>query len=93
LPHNGVDIDQYILLTIYPIVVFFAIAILGKKFKLDEALKYFFQGISCISFAVFYIILIPRGGAQGLAIILILFGILLFFMARKQKISPKDQTP
>jgi O-antigen/teichoic acid export membrane protein len=92
LPHNGVDIDQYILLTIYPIVVFFAIAILGKKFKLDEALKYFFQGISCILFAVFYIILIPRGGAQGLAIILILFGILLFFMARKQKISPKDQT-
>jgi O-antigen/teichoic acid export membrane protein len=91
LPHNGVDIDQYILLTIYPIVVFFAIAILGKKFKLDEALKYFFQGVSCILFAVFYIILIPRGGAQGLAIILILFGILLFFMARKQKIFPKDQ--
>jgi O-antigen/teichoic acid export membrane protein len=92
LPHNGVDIDQYILLTIYPIVAFFAIAILGKKFKFDEALKYFFQGISCILFAVFYIILIPRGGAQGLAITLILFGILLFFMARKQKISPKDPT-
>ena len=92
MPHNGVDIDQYILLTIYPIVAFFAIAILGKKLKLDEALKYFFQGISCILFAVFYIILIPRGGAQGLAIVLILFGILLFFMARKQKISPKDQT-
>jgi O-antigen/teichoic acid export membrane protein len=92
LPHNGVDIDQYILLTIYPIVAFFAIAILGKKFRVDEALKYFFQGISCILFAVFYLILIPRGGAQGLAIILILFGILLFFMARKQKISPKDQT-
>jgi hypothetical protein len=35
-------------------------------------------------------ILIPRGGAQGLAIILILFGILLFFVARKQKISPND---
>jgi hypothetical protein len=92
LPHNGVDIDQYILLTIYPIVAFFGIAILGKKFKLNEALKYFFQGISCILFAVIYIMLIPRGGAQGLAIILILFGILLFFMARKQKISPKDQS-
>lgn len=92
MPHNGIDIDQYILLTIYPIVVFFAIAILGKKLNLDEAFKYLFQGISCILFAVFYIFLIPRGGAQGLAIILILFGILLFFMARKQKISPKDHT-
>jgi len=92
LPHNGVDIDQYILLTIYPIAVFFVIAILGKKLKLDEAFRYLFQGISCILFAVFYTILIPRGGAQGLAIILILFGILLFFMARKKKISPKDHT-
>jgi hypothetical protein len=92
LPHNGVDIDQYILLTIYPIIAFFVIALLGKKFKLDEVFKYFFQGLSCILFAIFYIILIPRGGAQGLAIVLILFGVLLFFMARKQKISPKDQT-
>jgi len=35
--------------------------------------------------------MIPRGGAQGLAIVLILFGILLL-LARKQKVSPKDQT-
>jgi hypothetical protein len=87
-----VDIDQYILLTIYPIIVFFAIGLLGTKFKLDEALKYFFQGIGCLLFAIFYIIMIPRGGAQGLAIVLILFGILLLFMARKQKLSPKDRT-
>jgi hypothetical protein len=92
LPHNGVDIDQYILLTFYPIVVFFAIGFIGKKFKLHDALKYFFQGVSCLLFAIFYIIMIPRGGAQGLAIVLIMFGLLLFFMARKQKISPKDQT-
>lgn len=92
MPHNGVDIDQYILLTIYPIVAFFVIAILGKKFRLDEAFRYLFQAISCILFAVFYIILIPRGGAQGLAIVLILFGILLFLVARKQKISPNDNT-
>jgi hypothetical protein len=92
LPHNGVDIDQYILFTFYPIIAFFAIALLTKKFKLDEVFKYLFQGISCILFAIFYIIIIPRGGAQGLALVLILFGVLLFFMARKQKISPKDQT-
>jgi predicted membrane protein len=92
LPHNGVDIDQYILLTLYPIIVFFAIGLLGRKFKLDEALQYFFQGIGCILFAIFYIIIIPRAGAQGLAIVLILFGILLLYMARKQKVSPKDQT-
>ncbi|MGB8574374.1 MAG: hypothetical protein WCD19_07965 [Nitrososphaeraceae archaeon] len=92
MPHNGIDIDTYILLTIYPIISFFAIGFVGKKFNLDEALKYFFQGVSCLLFALFYIVMIPRGGAQGLAIVLILFGILLLFMARKHKISPKDQT-
>ena len=92
MPHNGIDIDQYILLTIYPIVAFFAIAIIGKKLRLDEAIRYLFQAISCILIAIFYLALIPRGGAQGLAIVLILFGILLFFVARKQKISPNDNT-
>lgn len=92
MPHNGIDIDTYILLTIYPIISFFAIGFVGRKFNLDEALKYFFQGVSCLLFALFYIVMIPRGGAQGLAIVLILFGILLLFMARKHKISPKDQT-
>ncbi|MDW0164841.1 MAG: hypothetical protein WB501_01365 [Nitrososphaeraceae archaeon] len=92
MPHNGIDIDTYILLTIYPIISFFAIGFVGRKFNLNEALKYFFQGVSCLLFALFYIVMIPRGGAQGLAIVLILFGILLLFMARKHKISPKDQT-
>jgi len=92
LPHNGIDIDTYILLTIYPIITFFVIGFVGRKFNLNEALKYFFQGASCLLFALFYIVMIPRGGAQGLAIVLILFGILLLFMARKHKISPKDQT-
>ncbi|HSA72405.1 MAG TPA: hypothetical protein VLD84_00465 [Nitrososphaeraceae archaeon] len=93
MPHNGIDIDTYILLTIYPIITFFVIGFVGRKFNLNEALKYFFQGVSCLLFALFYIVMIPRGGAQGLAIVLILFGTLLLFMARKHKVSPKDQTP
>ncbi|MGI0023418.1 MAG: hypothetical protein ACRD9Q_11240 [Nitrososphaeraceae archaeon] len=92
MPHNGIDIDTYILLTIYPIISFFAIGFVGRKLNLNEALKYFFQGVSCLLFALLYIVMIPRGGAQGLAIVLILFGILLLFMARKHKVSPKDQT-
>jgi hypothetical protein len=92
LPHNGIDIDSFFLLKIYPIISFFAIGFVGRKFNLNEALKYFFQGVSCLLFALFYIVMIPRGGAQGLAIVLILFGILLLIMARKHKVSPKDQT-
>lgn len=92
MPHNGIDIDTYILLTIYPIITFFVIGFAGRKFNLNEVLKYFFQGASCLLFALFYIVMIPRGGAQGLAIVLILFGILLLFMARKQRVCPKDES-
>lgn len=88
------DIDQFILFTIYPTAVFFAIGLVAKKRNLSDVLKYLLQGITCIVFSVIYFG-VPRGGADGLAIILAMFGILLLFMARKQKIqpaAPEDQT-
>jgi hypothetical protein len=88
LPHNGIDIDQFILLTIYPTAVFFVIGLLGKKGKISDTLKYTLQGFACIVFSIVYFIAIPHGGAQGLAIILTMFGLLLLFMARKQMIQP-----
>ncbi len=88
MPHNGIDIDQFVLLTIYPTAVFFVIGLIGKKGKLCDTLKYTLQGIACIVFSIVYFIVIPHGGAQGLAIILTMFGVLLLFMARKQMIKP-----
>ena len=95
MPHNGVDIDQFILFAVYPTAVFFAIGLVAKKRNLSDVLKYLLQGITCIVFSVIYFVGVPRGGADGLAIILAMFGILLLFMARKQKIqpaAPEDQT-
>ena len=34
---------------------------------------------------------IPNGGAQGLAIVLIIFSIILFLMARKHKLEPEEK--
>jgi hypothetical protein len=88
LSHNGIDIDQFILLTIYPTAVFFAIGIIAKRGMLSEVLKYALQGITCIIFSIVYFIGVAHGGANGLAVVLAMFGILLLFMARKQKIQP-----
>jgi hypothetical protein len=65
LPHNGVDIDEFILLTFYPIIAFFAIGFLAKKFKLGEALGYLFQGVSCLLFAVFLCFHDPQRRSSG----------------------------
>jgi predicted permease len=90
LTHNGIDIDQFILLTIYPTATFFLIGLFSRRFRLGEPLKYAVQAFGCIFFAIVYIVTIPNGGAQGLAVVLILFGGILFLMARKHIVYPTD---
>ena len=92
MTHLGIDIDQFILLTIYPAAAFFTIGYVAKKTSMGAAKSYLLQAVTCIIFAIAYIFAIPNGGAQGLAIVLGMFGVLLLFMARKQKIeqSPKN---
>ena len=88
--HLGIDIDQFILLTIYPAAVFFAIGYIGKKIKMLPLHSYLLQAATCFSFAVGYLALVPNGGAQGLAVVLIMFGGVLLFMARKQGIQQEQ---
>lgn len=89
--HLGIDIDQFILLTIYPAAVFFAIGYVAKKTKMQAAKSYLLQAVTCIAFAIAYVFAVPNGGAQGLAIVLGMFSVLLLFMARKQKIEQPQQ--
>lgn len=88
--HLGIDIDQFILLTIYPAAVFFAIGYIAKKTKMRQLISYMLQAIACFGFAIGYLVLVPNGGAQGLAIVLLMFGGVLLFMARKQGIQQEQ---
>jgi hypothetical protein len=89
--HLGIDIDQFILLTIYPAAAFFVIGYVAKKTKMHAAKSYLLQALTCIVFAIVYVFAVPNGGAQGLAIVLGMFGALLLFMAKKQKIEQPPQ--
>ncbi|HEU4606380.1 MAG TPA: hypothetical protein VFS46_09105 [Nitrososphaera sp.] len=89
--HLGIDIDQFILLTIYPAAAFFAVGFIARKTKMHAAKSYLLQALTCIAFSIAYFIAVPNGGAQGLAIVLGMFGVLLLFMARKQKIQQPEQ--
>jgi hypothetical protein len=91
LVHLGIDIDLYILLTLFPAAAFFATGFAAKRTKMPAAKSYLLQAITCIAFAIAYLIVVPNGGAQGLAIVLGMFGALLLFMARKQKIQQPEQ--
>ena len=88
MSHNGIDLDQYILLIIYPSIAFFAIGFISRKIDLRKTVTYALQAIVCFGFSIGYYLFIPYGGALGLSLILGLFGILLVILARKEKVSP-----
>jgi hypothetical protein len=90
MTHNGIDIDQFILLAIYPTITFFVIGIIAKRISIGDPLKYAIQASNSIIFAVVYFLAIPNGGAQGLATVLILFGGILILMARKSLLHLKE---
>jgi ABC-type Mn2+/Zn2+ transport system permease subunit len=88
--HLGIDIDQFILLTIYPAAAFFAMGYIAKKSKMRQQISSLLQAAICFAFAVGYLVLVPNGGAQGLAIVLIMFGGVLLFMAKKQAVQQEQ---
>lgn len=93
MTHNGVDIDQFLLLAIYPTVAFFGVGYIGKKLGLSDALKYGLQSLTSFAFSISYFVLVPNGNAQGIAIVLLLFGVLLLVIARKHKLDSEVCKP
>jgi hypothetical protein len=91
LTHNGIDIDQFLLLIIYPSIVFFAVGFIAKKTVMRESSKYALQALICIIFSIIYFVVIPNGGAQGLAIVLAMLGVILLIMARKYIVYPLEE--
>jgi L-lactate permease len=88
---NGVDIDQYLLLIIYPSIAFFIVGYITKKKTIKKTLTYIFQSIICFIFSIAYYFFVPHEGAEGLSIVLGLFGVLLLVLARKEKINPSEE--
>ena len=91
MAHNGVDIDQYLLLILYPSIAFFVTGFITKKKDVKKSITYIIQAIICFIFSISYYFFVPSGGAEGLALVLGLFGILLLILARKERINPSTE--
>ena len=91
MTHNDVDIVDFVLYTIYPTAAFFVIGFIAKKTDMKQLYTYIAQAAVCFAFSIAYFALVPLGGAQGIAVILAMFGGLLLFMARKQKLQAEEQ--
>lgn len=86
MSHLGVDVIDYLLLTIYPVVGLFVIEIISWAFKIKSWKKLIIQGCLCIGFTIAYVTLIVAHWLT--AIVLLALAIALFYQARLAKIKP-----
>lgn len=86
MSHLDVDVIDFLLLTIYPVVGLFIIEIICRTLKTPSWPKLIAQGFMSAGFAVAYITLITAHWLTS--IVLFALSLALFYQARRAKIHP-----
>jgi hypothetical protein len=89
MSHLGVDILDYLLLTVYPVAGLFIVEIICRIAKITSWIKLLTQGIICVGFTIAYVTVIVSHWLTAL-VLLALAGA-LFYQARIAKLKP-DQS-
>ena len=87
MSHLDVDVIDFLLLTIYPVIGLFIIEMISRALKISSWLKLSIQGIISIGFAIAYVTMITAHWLTS--IVLAALGIALFYQARRAKINPE----
>ncbi len=90
MTHNEIDFDQYLLLIVYPSIVLFSAGFVAKKIGLKIYFRYLVEAIVCISFSMIYYFALPNGGAYGLVVVLLLSGVFLLYMTKRNYVHNED---
>ena len=87
MSHLDVDVIDFLLLTVYPVIGLFIIEMISRAVKAPSWLKLSIQGVVCVGFAIAYVTLITAHWLT--AIVLIALAVALFYQARRSKIDPE----
>ena len=90
MSHLGIDIDQYLLLTIYPVAALFITEMVGRAAKVPPWAKLVAQGITCVGFGVAYVTVIVAHWMTSVVLFALAF--VLFYQARNAKLKPEQST-
>ncbi len=86
MSHIDVDVIDFLLLTIYPVVALFIIEIISRIVKFASWVKLASQGSASVGFGIAYVTLITAHWLT--AIVLFALAIALFYQARLSKLKP-----
>lgn len=86
MSHLDIDVVDFLLITIYPVIGLFIVEIISRKLKIPSWPKLIAQGIASAAFAVAYVTLITAHWLTS--VVLFALSIALFYQARRAKIHP-----
>jgi hypothetical protein len=86
MSHLDVDVIDFLLLTIYPVVALFAVEMISRAIKLAGWVKLATQGIISVGFAIAYVTLITAHWLTS--IVLFALAIALLYQAKIAKLKP-----
>ncbi len=87
MSHLDVDVIDFLLLTVYPVIGLFIIEMISRAIKIPSWIKLSLQGFLSVGFAIAYVTMIIAHWLT--AIVLAALGIALFYQARRAKIHPE----
>lgn len=86
MSHLDVDVVDFLLITIYPVIGLFIVEIICRRLKIPSWSKLIAQGIISVAFAVVYVTAITAHWLTS--VVLFALSITLFYQARRAKIHP-----
>lgn len=93
MSHTGVEVFDFLLYTIYPVIGIFAVEVASRLVKAPKWIKLWTQAIVSIGFGVYYWFILPAPQNFPLtAVVMFALAITLIYQGRRAKISP-DKSP
>ncbi|HJW19776.1 MAG TPA: hypothetical protein VJ571_04385 [Candidatus Nitrosotalea sp.] len=85
--HNGIDLDVYFEIILYPVAGLFIIEMISRLAKIRNWAKLLTQAVMCVGFGVAYLTMqVAHWLTAG---VLLALAIALFYQARLSKIDPQ----
>ena len=93
MSHTGVEVFDFLLYTIYPVIGIFVVEVISRLVKAPKWIKLWIQAIMSIGFGVYYWFILPAPQNFPLtAMVMFALAIALIYQGKRAKISP-DKSP
>jgi hypothetical protein len=85
--HNGIDLDAYFEIILYPVAGLFIIEMISRAAKIPSWIKLLTQALMCVGFGIAYLTMQVAHWLTGGVLLALAFA--LFYQAKLSKIHPE----